>query len=324
LVHQREAGPHLVTGAGGQIGAELVPALRERYGQDRVIATDVKDVGGRLGQPFDVLDATDDAAVERVFAGRRIGTVYHLAALLSVTAERKPQAAYAVNLGSLVAVLEAARRSGAAAFVPSSIAAFGPGTPRDDAPQDTLQRPTTMYGVTKVAGELLCDYYHRKFGVDTRGLRFPGLISHVAEPGGGTTDYAVDMFHFALRGEPYACYLRPDTRIDMMYMPDAVRATIELMEADAESLRHRNAFNISAFAVTPAELAEEIGRVVPGFEVRYEVDPARQAIADSWPRSVDDSAAREEWGWQPEYDLPAMVEDMIAQLSARAQPVGGR
>jgi nucleoside-diphosphate-sugar epimerase len=315
--------PVLVTGAGGQIGSELVPALRERYGDEAVIATDVKDVGPRLGAPFEILDCTDAAAVERAVAGRRVGTVYHLAALLSVNAERNPRAAYEVNLGSLIAVLEAAKKANAGVYAPSSIAAFGPGTPRERTPQETLQRPTTMYGVTKVAGELLCDYYHARYGLDTRGLRYPGLISHVADPGGGTTDYAVDMFHAALRGQPYTCYLRPDTQIDMMYMPDAVRASIELMEADPAPLEHRNAFNIAAFSITPAELAEEIGRHVPGFEVRYDVDAARQAIADSWPGSVDDSAARREWGWRHQYDLPSMVEEMIAHLSARAQPVGG-
>lgn len=315
--------PILVTGAGGQIGSELVPALRDRYGERQILATDIEDVGERIGEPFMELDGTDAAAVAGAFREHEIGTVYHLAALLSVTAERDPQAAYRVNLGSLVAVLEAARAVGAAAFVPSSIAAFGPGTPRDGTPQDTVQRPTTMYGVTKVAGELLCDYYHARFGLDTRGLRYPGLISHVAEPGGGTTDYAVHMFHAAVKGESYVCYLRPDTQMDMMYMPDALRGAIELMEAEGSTLEHRNAFNIAAIRLTPEQLAAAIADAVPGFEVRYEVDEARQAIADSWPRSVDDGAARTEWGWRPEYDLAAMVDDMIVQLSARAQPVGG-
>ncbi len=314
----------LVLGAGGQIGSELVPALRARVGEDRVLATDIEDLEERLGSPFMVLDATDERAVSEVVRSEGIADIYHLAALLSVTAEARPQAAYSVNLGSLMAVLEAARENGARVFAPSSIAAFGPGTPRDGTPQVTIQRPTTMYGVTKVAGELLCDYYHRKFGVDTRGVRFPGLISYVADPGGGTTDYAVDMFHAALREGHYRCYLRPDTQLDMMYMPDAVRAAIELMEADPASLRHRNAYNLAAMRLTPERLAAEIRRVVPGLSVEYEVDDARQAIADSWPRGVDDSAAREEWSWRPRYDLATMVDDMLAHLSARVEPVGGR
>lgn len=313
----------LVTGAGGQIGSELVPELRRRFGEDRVIASDIGDVSARLGAPFLRLDCTDADAVEETVRSHDVDTIYHLAALLSVTAERNPQAAYSVNLGSLVAVLEAARTLGARVFSPSSIAAFGPETPRHGTPQDTIQRPTTMYGVTKVAGELLCDYYHAKFGVDARGIRFPGLISHVAEPGGGTTDYAVDIFHAALRDGRYVCYLGPDTQIDMMYMPDAVRAAMELMDADASQLRHRNAFNLAAIRLTPAGLAEEIRRHIPGFSISYDVDPARQAIADSWPVAVDDSAARTEWGWKERFDLAAMVEDMLEQLSVRVAPGGG-
>ncbi|MEN8375983.1 MAG: NAD-dependent epimerase/dehydratase family protein [Gemmatimonadota bacterium] len=314
----------LVTGAGGQIGSELVPALRKRFGDARVIATDVRDLGTRLGTPFQVLDCTDGDSVLELTRSEQVGTIYHLAALLSVTAEANPQKAYAVNMGSVVAVLEAARKCGASVFAPSSIGAFGPGTPRDETPQDSLQRPITMYGVTKVAGELLCDYYHLKFGVDSRGVRFPGLISHVAEPGGGTTDYAVDMLRAAAAGRGYTCYLEPDTQIDMMYMPDAVRAALELMAADATRLIHRNAFNVAAVRLTPARLAEEIALHVPGFIVDYEVDADRQAIADSWPRGVDDSAAREEWGWKPSFGLAAIVEDMLEQLPARGQPqLGG-
>lgn len=313
----------LVTGAGGQIGSELVPALRARLGNQRVLATDIEDLEGRLGPPFQVLDATDGRAVAEVARSQDVDTIYHLAALLSVTAEARPQAAYSLNLGSLMAVLEAARGIGARVFAPSSIAAFGPSTPRDGTPQVTIQRPTTMYGITKVAGELLCDYYHDKFGVDTRGIRFPGLISYVADPGGGTTDYAVDMFHAALGDGHYRCYLRSDTQIDMMYMPDAVRAAMRLMDADPARLQHRNAYNLSSVCLTPEVLAAEIRKVVPGLTVEYEVDEARQAIADSWPRAVDDSAARKEWGWRPEYDLTAMVDDMFAHLTARAEPVGG-
>ena len=202
-------------------------------------------------------------------------------------------------------------------FFPSSIGAFGPGTPREATPQDTIQRPTTIYGVTKVAGELLSDYYFRRFGVDTRGLRLPGLISSVAPPGGGTTDYAVDIFYQAIRYRHYTCFLRDDTRLDMMYMPDAIEAMMTLMAADPEALRHRNAFNVTAMSITPAELAAEIQKHIPGFVIDYEVDPVRQAIADSWPMSIDDSAARAEWGWSPRYDLARMTADMLDQLRPR-------
>lgn len=306
----------LVTGAAGQIGSELVPALRARYGEEAVIASDLKEPAEEAG-PAVVLDATDGAALDEAVARWNVGTIYHLAALLSATAERDHLRAYEVNMGSLVAVLEVARQRSCAVFTPSSIGAFGPGTPRDGTPQDTLQRPTTMYGVTKVAGELLCDYYHLRFGVDTRGLRYPGLISYVAPPGGGTTDWAVEVFHHALLHGSYACFLSEDTRLDMMYMPDAIRAALELMEADATRLRHRNAFNITAMQLAPRDLETEIRRHIPGFRIRYEVDPVRQAIADSWPRRVDDSAAREEWGWAPEFDRAQTTADMLERLSAR-------
>lgn len=316
----------LVIGAMGQIGSELVPALRDRYGEANVVASDIRapdhadprgsdDQRGTSG-PFEILDCTDGAALDAVVARHRIDTIYHLAAILSATGEQDPQRAYAVNMDGLMAVLEVARTRGCAVFTPSSIAAFGPGTPPDPTPQDTIQRPTTMYGVTKVAGELLCDYYHTRYGVDTRGLRYPGLISYSAPPGGGTTDYAVEIFHRALEEGRYACFLGPDTRLDMMYMPDAIRAAIELMEADPAKLRHRNAFNVTAMQFTPTELAAAIRQRLPHFEVEYDVDPVRQAIADSWPRRLDDSAAREEWGWRPEYDLDSLVDDMLAQLGA--------
>jgi nucleoside-diphosphate-sugar epimerase len=217
-------------------------------------------------------------------------------------------------MGTLVNVLEAARETGCALFVPSSIAVFGPGTPRDPAPQDTIQRPSTMYGVTKVAGELLCDYYHTRYGVDTRGLRYPGLISHVAPPGGGTTDWAVDIFYHAIEYGRYRCFLAADAQLDMMYMPDAVRAAIGVMEADSARLRHRNAFNVAAMQFSPAVLSDVIRRHIPAFEIDYDIDPVRQAIAESWPRRIDDGAAREEWGWRPQYDADAMAADMIVQL----------
>lgn len=304
----------LVTGAGGQIGSELVAALRRSYGVDQVIASDIRPAADPQAGPSMVLDCTRRELVDAVVVEHEIDTIYHLAALLSAVAESRPQQAWDINMGSLVVVLEAAREHGCAVFTPSSIGAFGPGTPRTGTPQDTLQRPNTMYGVTKVAGELLCDYYASRFGVDTRGVRFPGIISHVAPPGGGTTDYAVDIFYKALEDGRYTCFLKPDSRLDMMYMPDALKAAVEVMEADPSRLKHRNAFNVTAMNFTPAELATAIRRHLPDFEIDYAPDPVRQAIADSWPESMDDSAAREQWGWSPDYDLDAMVADMLDNL----------
>ncbi|HUA52230.1 MAG TPA: NAD-dependent epimerase/dehydratase family protein [Candidatus Sulfotelmatobacter sp.] len=316
----------LVTGALGQIGSELVPALRARHGADDVIASDVRmpsAAPGRVGPNhvglghFEHVDCTRPAQIQDVVRHYGVGTIYHLAAMLSAVAEDKPQAAWTLNMGGLYDVLEVARQHRCAVFFPSSIGAFGPTTPRERTPQDTPQRPTTMYGVTKVAGELLCDYYARRFGVDVRGLRLPGLISHVAPPGGGTTDYAVEIFHQAIRYRHYTCFLRPDTAIEMMYMPDALAAIETLMAADPARLAHRNAFNLAAMSITPAQLAAEIRRHIPDFVIDYAVDPVRQAIADSWPRSIDDGAARAEWGWTPAWDLAAMTRDMIEQLGAR-------
>jgi nucleoside-diphosphate-sugar epimerase len=312
----------LVTGAGGQIGSELVPALRRGLGDAAVLATDLRPLAGELAEagPAAVVDCLDAAAVAEAAARHDADTVFHLAALLSATAERDPVRAWRINMETLANVLEVARERRLALFVPSSVAAFGPTTPADPAPQDTLQRPTSIYGVTKVAGELLCDYYWQRWGIDTRGLRYPGLISHSAPPGGGTTDYAVAIFHHAVRDGRYTCFLAADTGLDMMYMPDAVRAAIELMDADPDRLEHRNAFNVTAMQLTPARLAEEIRRHLPGFEIAYEVDPVRQRIAESWPRRMDDAAARQEWGWQPEYDLARMTEDMMTHVSARLAP----
>jgi len=220
-------------------------------------------------------------------------------------------------MGSLYRVLEVARQSHCAVFVPSSIGAFGPGTPQDHTPQDTIQRPSTMYGVTKVAGELLCDYYYHRFGIDTRGVRFPGIISYGAPPGGGTTDYAVEIFYEAIRHKHYTCFLKPGTRLDMMYMPDAVKAAIDIMEADPARLVHRNAFNVTGMNFTPEILAAEIRKHIPEFIIDYKIDPMRQAIADSWPHSLDDSAARQEWGWDPQYDISALVRDMLENLEKK-------
>ena len=310
----------LVTGALGQIGSELVPALRRKYGSDNVVASDIRVI--RLEQigddgPFEVLDCTRLRELLEVVRRYDIDTGFHLAALLSAVAEEKPQVAWDVNMGGLYRVLEVARQTRCAVFFPSSIGAFGPGTPKDLAPQDTVQRPNTMYGVTKVSGELLCDYYHQRFGVDTRGVRFPGLISYGAPPGGGTTDYAVEIFYSAIQHQSYTCFLGRDTCLDMMYMPDAVRATIGVMEAESTNLEHRNAFNVAAMNFTPERLAEEIRGHIPEFTIDYQVDPVRQSIADSWPNSLDDSAARQEWGWAPEYDIETMTLEMLEKLRVK-------
>ena len=311
-------GKILVTGALGQIGAELVLALRERFGTEEVVASDIRvPTDGASDGPFEYIDATNTRQIQEVVQRHGIGTIYHLAALLSATAEEKPHVAWDVNLGGLYRVLEVARQAGCKVFHPSSIGAFGPETPKDNTPQDTIQRPTTMYGVTKVAGELLCDYYHTRFGVDTRGVRFPGIISHGAPPGGGTTDYAVEIFYHAVQHGRYRCFLRGDTRLDMIYIPDAIKAVVDLMGADADRLRHRNAFNVTAMSFTPEELAAAIRLHLPELVMEYDVDPVRQGIADSWPSSMDDSAAREEWGWSPDHDLASMVKDMLTQLRTK-------
>ena len=307
----------LVTGALGQIGSELVPLLRTRFGDECVVASDVRHPEAPATGPFERVDCMQVQDIERVVTRHSVGTVYHLAALLSVVAKQRPSAAWDLNMGGLYHVLEVARECGCAVFFPSSIGAFGPSTPAQGTPQETIQRPTTIYGITKVSGELLCDYYHRRFAVDTRGLRLPGLISYAAPPGGGTTDYAVEMFFHALNHGHYTCYLRPDTCLDMMYMPDALRAMVELMAADAAHLVHRNAYNLTAMHFTPERLAEEIRVHLPDFRVDYRVDPERQEIADSWPEWMDDSAAREEWGWRPDYDLAATTRDMLERLDAR-------
>jgi len=308
----------VVTGAAGQVGSEMVSALRDRYGDDAVLATDIREPDGALAAgPFRLLDVTNPHAVAEVVRSHGTDCVYHLAAILSARGENAPQQAWAVNMGGLYNVLEVARREGCSVFTPSSIAAFGPSTPPDPTPQDTIQRPNTVYGVTKVAGELLSDYYYHRFGVDARGVRYPGLISYVTPPGGGTTDFAVEIYYEAVAHGRYTCFLGPDTQLDMMYMPDAIRGSIELMEVSPERLVHRNAFNMTAMQVTPESLAAAIREHIPGFTIEYEVDPVRQAIADSWPRRIDDQAARAEWGWSPEYDLASMTADMIDHLQDR-------
>lgn len=310
----------LVTGAVGQIGSELTTALRARYGEEQVVATDIRmpsDVKLRDSGPFEFLDVLDPHHITRVMQMHDIETVYHLAAVLSAVGESRPNVAWQININGLYNMLEAARQYKCSMFFPSSIGAFGVSTPMDKTPQVTIQRPDTIYGVTKVAGELICDYYYKRFGLDTRGVRFPGLISHETEPGGGTTDYAVEIFYEAIKHGQYTCYLREDTCLDMMYMPDAIRAMIDLMEADPEKLVNRNSFNVTAMNFTPTELAAEIKKHIPEFAMTFDVDPVRQAIADSWPNSMDDSAAREEWGWSPSYDLTSMTTDMLEKLAAR-------
>jgi nucleoside-diphosphate-sugar epimerase len=310
----------LVIGATGQIGSELTIALRQHYGAGHVVAAGHRrPPDGELLEsgPYCSLNVRDVEALHQIVRAYRIDTIYHLAAVLSAVAEQTPQLAWQVNMDGINNVLEVARQAGCAVFFPSSIGAFGPETPPEHTPQVTIQRPQTMYGITKLAGELLCDYYHRRFGVDTRGLRFPGLISSKTLPGGGTTDYAVEIYYAAVQHGHYECFLKAETRLDMMYMPDALHAAIALMEADGSRLQHRNAYNITAMSVTPHDIAAEIRKALPSFTITYAVDPVRQAIADSWPRHLDDTVARAEWGWRPRFDLTAMTQDMLAKLAAR-------
>jgi nucleoside-diphosphate-sugar epimerase len=306
----------LITGALGQIGSELTMKLRETYGADNIIATDIKknDSEAAHSGPFEVVDVTDLKTMVEVAKKYKVDTVMHLAALLSATAEAKPVFAWNLNMGGLMNALETARELNAQFFTPSSIGAFGPSTPKDNTPQDTIMRPTTMYGVNKVAGELLADYYYQRFGVDTRGVRYPGLISYVTLPGGGTTDYAVEIYYEAVKNGKYTSYIDKGTYMDMMYMPDALNAIIDLMEVDPNKLIHRNAFNITAMSFDPEEMTASIAKYIPGFEIKYNVDPERQKIADSWPNSIDATAAREEWGFKYEYTLDKMTKDMIGKL----------
>jgi nucleoside-diphosphate-sugar epimerase len=310
----------LLTGSLGQIGSELAVSLADRYGSDNIVTSDIReDDGGVLKgagrfMQLDVLSYDDfDAAVR----DHKIDTIYHLAALLSAVAEEKPQKAWEINMEGLLNALEVSRRNGCSLFVPSSIGAFGPDTPLDNTPQDTVMRPHSMYGVTKVSGELLCDYYNMRFGVDSRGVRYPGIISSKTLPGGGTTDYAVEIFYHAVLKGRYTCCLRPDTSLDMMYMPDAIKAAVDLMETEPENLEHRNAFNVTAMHFDPKTLAAQIRKHIPDFEIVYDIDPVRQAIADSWPNYMDDSCARSEWGWNPSYDIGKMTEEMLGILAGR-------
>ena len=316
----------LVTGAAGQIGSELVPALRDRHGGDNVIAA-----GHRTALPPSilesglciVLDVTDYGQLTRAIREHDVGTVFHMASILSVLAEANRGRAHAVNVNGLYNVLEAAVDHGLErVIVPSSIAAFGPDAPQDNTPNDSVQHPNTLYGISKVFGELLGNYYVHKLGLDVRGLRLPGIVSWKTEPTAGTTDYAVAIFYGAIRERRYTCYLRPDTRLPMMYMPDCVKATVDLADAAYSSLIHHSDFNVAAVSFTPAELADAIQRRLPDFRIDYDIDPMRQAIADSWPDSLNDSAARSEWGWQPDYGLERMVDDMLDNLGRKLRDEG--
>lgn len=311
----------LVIGSTGQIGSELTRELRKTYGNEHVVAGYIKgaEPQGELRDagPAELADVTDGGLIAQVVRQYHVDTIYNLAALLSVVAESKPRLAWKIGIDGLWNILEVARENGCAVFTPSSIGSFGPTTPHELTPQDTIQRPRTMYGVTKVTTELLSDYYNLKYGVDTRSVRFPGVISYVTPPGGGTTDYAVDIYYYAVRGEKFVCPIKEGTRMDMIYMPDALKAAIQLMEADPSRLVHRNGFNIASMSFGPETVFQAIRKYKPGFEMVYDVDPLKQCIAESWPDCMDDSCARQEWDWAPAYNLDAMTRDMLEKLSVK-------
>ena len=313
----------LIIGATGQIGSELTMTLRKLYPHGEIVAGYIPgaEPKGKLLEsgPSEIVDITNPQQIAAAVDKYKVDTIYNLAALLSAVAESRPQLAWHIGVGGLFNVLEVAREKNCAVFTPSSIGSFGPTTPKVNTPQDTIQRPTTMYGVTKVTGELLSDYYAKRFGVDTRSVRFPGIISYVTPPGGGTTDYAVEIYYAACKGEKFYCPVKPGTFMDMMYMPDALRAAVEIMEADPSKLVHRNSFNISSMSFDPEMIFTKIKEYVPDFEMEYKLDPLRQAIADSWPDNLDDHCAREEWGWKPEFDLDSMTQDMLKHLKIKFQ-----
>lgn len=308
----------LIVGAGGQIGSELTTYLRGIYGGPNVVATDVRECKS-LGAdgPFEVLDALNATAMASVVARHHVDTIFNLVALLSAVGERNPQMAWNINIGALMNSLEVARQHHCAVFTPSSIGAFGPNSPKVKTPQDTIMQPTTIYGVCKVTGELLGNYYAHKYGMDTRSIRFPGIISNLTHPGGGTTDYAVEIYYEAIKNHRYTCAVPKDVYMDMIYMPDVLRACVELMEADPTKLVHHNSFNIASMSFTPEIIAAEIKRHIPDFVMDYDIDPVKEEIARSWPDSLDDTCAREEWGWAPQWDLSRMTEDMLKVLTPR-------
>lgn len=302
----------LIVGAGGQIGSELVPHLRKIYGGDNVVAADLRENKTLAeGGPFVILDALDGEGMARTVKEYKIDAIFNLVALLSATGEKDPQLAWKINMGALMNSLEVARQYNCALFTPSSIGAFGPTSPKVNTPQDTVMQPTTIYGVCKVGGEMLSNYYNLRYGVDARSVRFPGIISNVTLPGGGTTDYAVEIYYAAAKGEEFVCPIPQDVCMDMLYMPDALDACVNLMEADPSKLVHRNSFNVTAMSFNPQTLYEAIRKQVPDFKMRNEVDPVKEAIARSWPDSLDDSCARNEWGWAPKWDLDSMTTDML-------------
>jgi nucleoside-diphosphate-sugar epimerase len=311
----------LITGALGQIGSELTVKMRELYGKDNVIISDIEKKSGKEdlteSGPFETINVLDAKKISDVVNKYKIDTIVNLAAILSAVGEKNPNLCWQINMTGLYNVLEIAREKGLRVFTPSSIAVFGPNTPKDLTPQDTIMKPTTMYGVTKVSGELLCDYYYNKFGVDTRGVRFPGIISYNTLPGGGTTDYAVHIYYDAVLKKSYTSFIDKGTYMDMMYIPDALDAVINLLEADGSKLIHRNAFNITAMSIEPEDIANSIRKFIPEFELYYDVDPVRQKIAESWPNSLDDSEARKQWGWKPNYDLDSMTKDMLEKLKIK-------
>lgn len=311
----------LVTGALGQIGSELTLKLREIYGDKNVVATARRKKEGHEELietgPFEILDINDGNRALDIVRKYRINTIINLAAILSAVGEKDPLTCWDINMNGLINILEIGRSENCQIFTPSSIAVFGEDTPADNTPQTTIQRPSTIYGVTKVAGELICDYYYKKYKVDTRGVRFPGLISYKTLPGGGTTDYAVHIYYDAIKYERYTSFIGKGTKMDMMYMPDALDAIINLMEADGDRLLHRNAYNVTAMSLDPESIGQSIKKIIPNFQLDYKVDPLRQQIAESWPNSLDDSAARDEWGWKPKYDLDSMTKDMLEKLSEK-------
>ncbi|MDR0799718.1 MAG: NAD-dependent epimerase/dehydratase family protein, partial [Dysgonamonadaceae bacterium] len=310
----------LIIGSTGQIGSELSVRLRSIYGRDHVICgyyTPPYPEGFFDAGPVIEIDALHIEQIAEAVKKYKIDTIYNLVAILSATAEKHPQLGWDVGIGSLMNCLDVAREYGCAVFTPSSIGAFGPNTPKDHTPQDTIQRPNTVYGITKVLGELVSDYYFERWQIDTRSVRFPGIISNVTLPGGGTTDYAVEIYYKAVQGQDFICPIKPGTFMDMIYMPDALDAAIEIMEADPAKLIHRNAFNVASMSFDPEMICQSIRKYYPGFKIIYEVDPLKQRIADSWPNCLDDSCAREEWGWSPKFDLERTTEDMITKLRAR-------
>ncbi len=305
----------LIIGAGGQLGSELTLALREKFGAENVLATDIRPLtGALLSGPTTILDAMDAKALNSLVESYEIGQIYHLAAVLSAKGESSPRFAWDLNMNSLLNVLEAGRIYDLKIYWPSSIAVFGPDTPKEQTPQFTVMNPTTVYGISKLAGEQWCAYYHEKFGVDVRSLRYPGLIGYKSKPGGGTTDYAVDIFWKALQNETFECFLSKDSRLPMMYMEDAVKGTIDLMQAPASSIKIRTSYNLGSMSFSPAEIYAKILTRVPDFKIVYAPD-FRQEIADSWPDSIDDSNAREHWGWTPQYDLERMTQDILKHLN---------